>query len=223
MSSLPDQTELQHWLPRLQQLAAQAMEQDAAHDNAHLQRVWGNAQQLLQHYPQADALVVLAACYLHDLVNLPKNHPQRAQASRLAAERAAILLRAEGFAENKIHAVAHAIATHSFSAQIAPQTLEAQIVQDADRLDALGPVGLARMFHIGGALGRTLAHESDPLASQRPLDDQRYTLDHIASKLLQLPASMQTEAGRQEATRRAQWLQAFRAAFVAQWNALSPA
>lgn len=218
MSNTQTALALQQWQLRLQQLATQAMEQDAAHDSVHLHRVWSNAQQLLQHYPQADALVVLAACYLHDIVNLPKNHPQRAQASRLAAKSAAALLQAEGFALDKIDAVAHAIAAHSYSAQITPQTLEAQIVQDADRLDALGPVGLARMFHIGGALGRSLAHDSDPLATQRDLDDQRYTLDHIATKLLQLPATMQTKAGKQEAARRAQWLLDFRSAFVAQWN-----
>lgn len=215
--------EINHWLPRLQQLAARAMAQDAAHDQAHLQRVWGNAQQLLQHYPQTDALVVLSACYLHDVVNLPKNHPDRAQASQLAAQKAVALLQAEGFAADKLPGVAHAIAAHSYSAQITPETLEAQIVQDADRLDALGPVGLARMFHIGGALGRALAHNSDPLAAQRPLNDQRYTLDHIAAKLLQLPGSMQTEAGRQEAARRAQWITEFRAAFVMQWNATESA
>ena len=213
------QDDLQHWQARCQQLAAQEMDQDAAHDTSHLQRVWGNAQQLLQHYPQADALVVLAACYLHDVVNLPKSHPDRTQASRMAARRASALLLVQGFPAEKLESVAHAIAAHSFSARIAPTTLEAQIVQDADRLDALGPVGLARMFHIGGQLGRTLAHATDPLATQRALDDQQYTLDHIAAKLLKLPPTMQTEAGRQEAARRVQWIADFRQAFVQQWNA----
>lgn len=213
------QDDLQHWQAHCQQLAVQEMDQDAAHDTSHLQRVWGNAQQLLQHYPQADALVVLAACYLHDVVNLPKSHPDRAQASRMAAKRASALLLAQGFPVEKLESVVHAIEAHSFSARITPTILEAQIVQDADRLDALGPVGLARMFHIGGQLGRTLAHATDPLATERPLDDQQFTLDHIAAKLLQLPPTMQTAAGRQEAERRAQWIADFRKAFVQQWNA----
>ncbi|WP_184707480.1 HD domain-containing protein [Comamonas odontotermitis] len=215
--TIPD--DLQRWQALCQQLAAQETGQDAAHDTSHLQRVWGNAQLLLQHYPQADALVVLTACYLHDVVNLPKNHPDRPQASCMAAERATTLLLAQGFPAQKLELVAHAIAAHSFSARIAPRTLEARIVQDADRLDALGPVGLARMFHIGGQLGRTLAHATDPLATERTLDDQQFTLDHIAAKLLQLPPTMQTEAGRQEAERRAQWITDFRQAFVQQWNA----
>lgn len=190
---------------------------DSAHDSTHLQRVWATAQILLRDHPEADAQVVQAACAWHDCVNLPKNHPQRAQASRMAADKAVAALRAQGFPPDKLPAVAHAIAAHSFSAGIAPETIEAQIVQDADRLDALGPVGVARMFTVGGQLGRALAHPSDPLALQRPLDDAAYTLDHIAVKLATLPASMQTAAGRRLGAERMAWVDAFRAAFVQQW------
>ncbi|CFN34954.1 metal dependent phosphohydrolase [Bordetella pertussis] len=91
-------------------------------------------------------------------------------------------------------------------------------MQDADRLDALGPVGLVRMFHVGGSLGRALAHPSDPLAAQRALDDSRYTLDHIEAKLARLPHGMQTEAGRRLGEQRLAWLRDFRAAFSAQWG-----
>lgn len=111
----------------------------------------------------------------------------------------------------------HAIEAHSFSAAISPETIEAKIVQDADRLDALGAVGLARMFHIGGQLGRALAHATDPLAQDRPLDDVHYTLDHIENKLLQLPASMQTAEGRELAQSRVQLLIRFRDQFAQEW------
>lgn len=191
--------------------------QDPAHDSSHITRVWATAQVLLRDYPEADAQVVQAACLWHDCVNLPKNHPQRGQASRMAADKAVTELHAQGFPQEKLEAVAHAIAVHSFSAGIAPQTLEAQIVQDADRLDALGPVGLARMFTVGGQLGCALAHPSDPLALQRPLDDASYTLDHIAVKLATLPASMQTAAGRRLGEERMAWVLSFRQAFVQQW------
>ena len=210
-------TSLAHWQPVLLQAATDSTDTDAAHDTAHLLRVWGTAQQLLLDHPAADALVVLAACMLHDCVNLPKNHPQRAQASGMAADKAVPLLRALAFPEDKLPAVAHAIAAHSFSAGIAPRTLEAQIVQDADRLDALGPVGIARMFSVGGQLGRALAHPTDPLGSHRPLDDMGYTLDHIEVKLATLPASMQTAAGRRLGEERMAWIRAFRADFVKQW------
>ena len=141
----------------------------------------------------------------------------------MAAEKAAGALSAQGFPTNKLEAVAHAIAAHSFSAAITPQTIEAKIVQDAVRLDALGPVGIARMFSVGGQLGRALAHPSDPLALQRPLDDATYTLDHIAVKLATLPASMQTAAGRLLGTERMAWIEGFRQAFALQWKPNTPA
>jgi uncharacterized protein len=91
-------------------------------------------------------------------------------------------------------------------------------VQDADRLDALGAVGLARMFYISGRLGRALAHPTDPLALHRERDDMRYALDHIEEKLATLPAMMQTQAGRAVAHERLTLMLAFRDAFVAEWS-----
>jgi uncharacterized protein len=162
--------------------------------------------------------VVLAACYLHDLVNLPKNDPARASASRRSAELARERLPALGFPPDKMDALAHAIEAHSFSAAIPPRTLEARIVQDADRLDGLGMVGLARMFYIAGRMGSGLAHGSDPLARHRPLDDQAYSLDHIPVKLARLPGMMQTDAGRRLGEQRLAALTAFRAAFAEEWS-----
>lgn len=92
-------------------------------------------------------------------------------------------------------------------------------MQDADRLDALGPVGLARMFHVGGQLGRALAHPSDPLGRQRELDDSAYALDHIELKLARIAGSMQTEGGRVLARSRMDWIRRFRDEFVADWSA----
>jgi uncharacterized protein len=212
--------ELEAWRARLAALALQcaAGDTDGAHDASHLDRVWRNAQALLNDYPEADVLVVLAACYLHDLVNLPKNDPARASASRRSAELARERLPALGFPPDKMDALAHAIEAHSFSAAIPPRTLEARIVQDADRLDGLGMVGLARMFYIAGRMGSGLAHGSDPLARHRPLDDQAYSLDHIPVKLARLPGMMQTDAGRRLGEQRLAALTAFRAAFAEEWS-----
>jgi uncharacterized protein len=220
--------ELEAWRTRLAALAMEcaAGELDGAHDGNHLDRVWRNAQALLGAQlpgePEADVLVVLAACYLHDLVNLPKNDPARATASRRSAELACKRLVALGFPADRLDAVAHAIEAHSFSAAIVPRTLEARIVQDADRLDGLGAVGLARMFYIAGKTGSRLAHGSDPLATERPLDDQAYSLDHIPVKLARLPGMMQTEAGRRLGERRLAMLMQFRSEFAAEWNGASP-
>jgi len=215
--------ELAAWRPRLAELAAQAVAgqgPDGAHDLNHFERVWRNAQALLAHYNQADALVVLAACYLHDLVNVPKDDPRRSSASRLSADLARERLAALGFPAEKLAAVAHAIEAHSFSAGVPATTLEARIVQDADRLDGLGAVGLARMFYIAGRMGSALAHGSDPLALDRQLDDKAYSLDHIEAKLARLPGMMQTDAGRRLAEARLATLTDFRTAFAAEWTGI---
>jgi len=215
-------TLLAYWHPRLTKLAAAAVGDDGAHDANHLHRVWRNASALLEAYPAADQLTVLAACYLHDLVNLPKNHPQRQQASRQSAQLACARLAELDFPSGRLEAVGHAIETHSFSAALVPHTLEARIVQDADRLDALGAVGLARLFYTAGRMGCALAHGTDPMALHRELDDRGYALDHIETKLATLPLTMQTEAGRALALTRLAALTDFRDTFISEW-ATSPA
>jgi len=209
---------LSPWSSRLIAIATEQAADDGAHDLNHLHRVWRLACRLLAEHPEADVLVVQAACYLHDLVNLPKNHPERGQASRLAAALARRRLAEEGFPADRLDAVCHAIEAHSHSAGIAPRTLEARIVQDADRLDALGAIGLARLFYTAGRMGSAFAHPADPLARGRPLDDQAYALDHIERKLAGLPATMQTETARRLGEARVQWLRAFRDTFVAEWG-----
>jgi uncharacterized protein len=206
------------WQPRLIALATAGSDDDGAHDVSHLNRVWKAACALLADYPEADALIVQAACYLHDIVNLPKNHPERRFASRHAAKLACERLTQAGFPSAKLEGLAHAIEAHSFSAGIVPVTLEAKIVQDADRLDALGAVGLARLYYTAGRMGSALAHPTDPLALHREMDDRAFALDHIESKLATLPASMQTDAGRKLGQAWLAWLRDFRDTFVAEWG-----
>ena len=182
---------------------------DGAHDLGHLRRVWARAQLIALDAP-CDLEILLAACMFHDLVNLPKSHPDRARASTLSAEAACHFLRQDGFAEDKLSAVGHAIAAHSFSAGIKPVTTEARVLQDADRLEALGAIGIARMFHVSGAMGGGLFHADDPMALHRPHDDRAYALDHIETKLLKLVDTMQTAPGRAMATERAEWMLSFR-------------
>ena len=182
---------------------------DGAHDLGHLRRVWARAQLIALDEP-CDMSILLAACMFHDLVNLPKSHPDRARASQLSAEAACHFLRADGFAEAKLSAVGHAIAAHSFSAKITPVTPEARVLQDADRLEALGAIGIARMFHVSGAMGGGLFDADDPMALHRPLDDRAFALDHIETKLLKLVDTMRTEPGRAMAAERAEWMLSFR-------------
>jgi len=197
-----------HWQDRFEvYLHGNWAQDDKAHDVAHFHRVWKTAQRIMAG-TEADRLVVLTACYFHDIVNLPKNHPQRHLASTQAAQETLRILDAHfpDFPHQLYDAVAHAVQAHSFSAGIAPQTLEAKIVQDADRLETLGAIGLARVFYTSGALGRPLFDSRDPLAQERELDDTTYALDHFQKKLFKLPETMQTEAGRELARLNADFL-----------------
>ncbi|MBU2982993.1 HD domain-containing protein [Lentibacter algarum] len=193
-------------------LKAWGPQADSAHDIAHIRRVWSNCQALSTE--QTDQDVLYASCIFHDLVNLPKDSPNRSDASRLSAEAAAPLLLALGFEQSKLVAVQHAIIAHSYSANIAPETEEALILQDADRLDALGAIGIARMFAISGALGRALYDPDDPLAQSRELDDTRFAIDHFETKLFKLPEMMNTEKGRALARARREEMRAFRASLL---------
>ena len=191
--------------------------EDSAHDISHFRRVWMTARKIMIHH-QADPLVVLTACYFHDIVSLPKNHPERSQSSRLAARKTRDILHRDfpDFPPDRFAAVEHAIEAHSFSAGIAPQSIEAKIVQDADRLEALGAIGLARVFAVSGALGVALFDAEDPFADARSLDDRACALDPFQTELLRLPDTMQTDVGRELAQHNADFLVHFMAKLSAE-------
>ncbi|WP_341668650.1 HD domain-containing protein [Alcaligenes sp. SDU_A2] len=174
---------------------------DGSHDLSHLQRVWKNVR-AIQAHEGGDLRILLAATLLHDCVAVEKNSPLRNRASTLAAEKADDILRDLGWCADTRQAVRHAVQTHSFSAALPAISLEARILQDADRLDAIGALGIARCFYTAGRMGSRLYHPQDPKAQQRPLDDARYALDHFPAKLLKLADGFQTETGRQLAGQR---------------------
>ena len=181
---------------------------DVAHGHDHLMRVLKNTI-YLSELEQANCQVTVPAACLHDCVAVPKDSPQRARASRLAADRATAFLATLPYPGDLLPEVFHAIEAHSFSAGIAPRSVEARVVQDADRLDSLGAIGIARCLQLGVQLGRPLCAADDPFCEAREPDDGRYTIDHFYAKLLKLPATMQTAAGRAEAGRRAAAMQAW--------------
>ena len=133
----------------------------------------------------------------------------RKQASKLAADEAVRFLESINYSPDLLQPIHHAIEAHSFSANIPTQTLEARIVQDADRLEAVGAVGIARCFLTGGSMGTPLYESSDPFAEERELDDRKFTLDHFYCKLLGLADTMKTEAGKAEAIRRTDYMKSF--------------
>lgn len=180
-----------------------ASSDDPAHDLLHFQRVVSLAKKLCRLENGREEIVIPAA-WLHDLVIVPKDGPLRSRASRLSAEKAIEFLASIEYPTIYFDDIAHAIEGHSFSANIDVRTIEAKIVQDADRLDGLGAIGIARCFATAGLLKRPFYSPEDPFCELRPADDARYTIDHFFKKLFKTAETLKTESGRQEGHRRVQ-------------------
>jgi len=163
----------------------------------------------LSELENVNKLVTLPAAWLHDCVQVPKDSPDRPRVSRLAADAACRFLATQDFPADLLRDVHHAIEAHSFSAGIEVGTREAAVVQDADRLDALGAIGIARCLSTGGALGSQIYHPDDPFCLERKPNERDFMVDHFFTKLFTLPDTMRTEAGRVEALRRLDVMQEF--------------
>ena len=185
--------------------------QSPAHDFEHVQRVYRNAEIISKKEEGADLDIVLAAALLHDLVVYPKGSRRTNHSADESADLAKkILSEYKYYPVEKIEKVVYAIRTHSYSKQLIPSTLEGKILQDADRLDAIGAIGIARTFSVGGSENRSLYDPKDPFCeSDRELDDTRWTLDHIKKKLLILKNSMHTEAAKRIAEQRTDFIELF--------------
>ena len=186
---------------------------DGSHDISHLYRVWRTAR-LIAAEEGGDLRLLAAAVILHDCVAVQKDSPLREQASRLSAAKAEQMLEELQWSSLEVEAVTDAIRTHSYSAGLTPGSLEGRILQDADRLDAIGAVGIARCFYTAGRMGSKLYDAHDPQGKERDLDDRRYALDHFPMKLLRLATGFQTRAGSRMAQERHSRLQAFYDVFM---------
>lgn len=184
------------------------MTQDLAHDINHVLRVVKTAKFLCRKENAIEEIVVPAA-YLHDCFSFEKNHPDRNQSSKIAANQATAFLTDIEYPLPYLDAIHHAIVSHSFSAGVEPQTIEAKIVQDADRLDALGAIGISRCLQVSSKLDRPLYSDDDAFCSNRTPDDSLYTIDHFYTKLLSLAKTMKTDAAREEAKSRTSFMQAY--------------
>lgn len=189
----------------------QEMAQDGGHDWSHLTRVLQSAHALTEATDQpVDWQVVACAVLFHDVVNLPKDHPERHLASTMAAQHAVDYAQEHwSMTEQQLTLLEEAIRCHSFSSGFRATSIEAQLVSDADRLDALGAFGIARTFAVGGMLDRPLTHPSDPLAKNREPNDKVWSVDHFFVKLFKLPDLMYTDAGRDEGLRRVAFMKTF--------------
>ena len=184
------------------------MENDFAHDFEHTMRVYKNAQKICRK-EKLNQKLVLSAALLHDIVSYPKSDKQSKMSSIESAKKSKKILEKFDFSKEEITIISDAIRDHSFSQNKIPKTLEGQILQDADRLDALGAIGIARVFATGGSLKRPFYNIDDPFCKRRIPNDKIWTVDHFFQKLLKLESLMNTKSGKVEAKKRTRILKEF--------------
>jgi uncharacterized protein len=190
---------------------------ELAHDRHHLERVYRWSLRLAPE-AGADADLSGAAALVHDLALVPKDSPQRALGGERSATLAGAALSAAGYSEAECAAVCGAVRTSSWSRGLAPEGPLGVVLQDADRLDAIGALGLMRNL----SCAQWMSHPdrpgrfydpADPFhESPRALDDRRNALDHCFAKLLRLAAAMRLPSAHAEAARRHATMTAFIAA-----------
>ncbi len=184
------------------------IENDSAHDFEHTIRVYKNAQKICKK-EKANEKLVLSAALLHDIVSYPKSDKRSKTSSIESAKKSKKILEKLGFSKEEIVIILDAIKDHSFSQNKIPKTLEGKILQDADRLDALGAIGIARVFATGGSLKRPFYNKDDPFCKTRIPNDHIWTVDHFFQKLLKLESLMNTKSGKAEAKKRTRILKEF--------------
>src|SRR3989338_8185079 len=170
---------------------------DSAHDFDHIMRVFKNAQKICKK-ENAHEKLVLSAVLLHDIVSYPKSDKRSKLSSIKSAEKSKKILKKFNFTKEEIQTISDTIRDHSFSRNKIPATIEGKILQDADRLDAIGAIGIARVFAVGGYEKRPFYNVKDPFCKNRSPDDQIWTLDHFYRKLLKLESLMNTKSGKIE-------------------------
>jgi uncharacterized protein len=178
---------------------------DSAHDLGHAMRVLKLAQ-MIGKAEGADLSVLRPAAILHDIGCAPKHLGKERESEDRTLVTAKGLLTKAGYSTKEIEKVLGMIGVHGYSRGIVPKDLEGKILQDADRLDAMGAVGIARTFLVGGSINRPMYHLDDPWAKRRDVDDKAYNLDHFKRKLLKLKDGMHTKTARKLASERHKFL-----------------
>ena len=181
---------------------------DSAHDFTHIMRVYKNAQKICKQ-EKINEKLILSAVLLHDIVFYSKSDKLSKMSSIESAKKSKLILKKYNYSKEEITIISDAIRDHSFSQKKIPKTIEGKILQDADRLDALGAIGIARVFATGGSLKRPFYNIDDPFCNQRIPDDKIWTLDHFYQKLFKLESLMNTKSGKTEAKKRTRILKEF--------------
>jgi len=197
--------------------------ESSGHDWWHIQRVWRMARRLGQNY-DVDMLVVELAALLHDIADWKLHGGDETIGPRVARS----ILEKHRVQEEVIQAVSSIISEISFKgAGVAsePSTMEGKIVQDADRLDAIGAIGIARAFAYGGYVRQTM-HDPDTrpaihMSKEEYISNRSSTINHFYEKLLLLVDRMNTREAKDIAQNRHEYIQAYIQRFDQEWNGLA--
>lgn len=190
----------------------------SGHDYFHTLRVYKNAELLLKNNPNADGEICLLAAILHDVDDRkisPQTHADKGNARKFLLE--------NNYEADKIEFICKIISEVSFSENTGkPDTIESQIVQDSDRLDAIGAIGIARTFAYGGKHGREIYNpDIKPNVNQSKEEyknSEAPTINHFYEKLLLLEGMMNTHEGKSVARNRTEYMKKFLEEFFAEWD-----
>jgi uncharacterized protein len=195
---------------------------EAGHDWFHTQRVFRNAL-LIAKDEKVDVLIVSLGALLHDIADAKFHDGDETVGPKLAQEFLDSLQIGAEITEHVIHIIEHISFKNSLAKKgQPPYSKELQVVQDADRLDALGAIGIARAFHYGGHKNRQLYNPDIPPNLEISREEYKHshspTINHFYEKLLLLKDKMNTHTGRKIAEERHQFLLKYLEHFYTEWN-----
>lgn len=195
-------------------------DESTGHDWYHIERVWKNAK-MIQAAEGGDLFIVELGALLHDIAD----HKFVEDADNESRKQTIALLEKMGVSQSVIDAVLHIVLNCSFKGGIGENTMKSKeglIVQDADRLDAIGAIGVARTFAFGGKFGNLLYDPEVSPTTFKSAEEYRkkrtHTINHFYEKLLLLKDGMNTDTGLKLAENRHQYMENFLSQFYAEWN-----
>lgn len=204
-----------HREKELREIASERIPRDdPSHDLGHALRIVSTAKRIAA-VEGGDLDVIIPAALFHDLIVHPKDSPASADSSRDSADAAESILRGlDWYPEVKIAHVRRAIERCSFSKDLPKDSIEEEIVQDADLLESLGAIAVARTFCSTGQMKRVFYDPDDPTAEKRVLDPKRYALDLFPARLFMARERLATHEARRMAGPRELFLHAFYERFM---------
>ena len=199
---------------KIRQLASKNFKH-SHHSISHTERVYNLAVRI-GTFEKADLEIIKASALLHDVARALEDEGKIADHALEGAKIARGILKKSGFPENKIEAVVKCIETHRFRNQMEAETLEARILQDSDRLDILGAIGIARVFSRGGWANLPIYDPEIP-PKNRYDGKSETSINHIFEKVLKAKSGFHTRIARQLAEERHKFTEDFVERFMKEW------